>query len=97
MHIPARTMHQVFHVFVLKFAADYISSGNKEITEIQRHANQQHGSDKIRIQKTLETDATAQNGNDFGMARHLRGEENHRNESEKIDEQIDEIGGIYEF
>ena len=91
MDVRARALHQVLHVLVFERPAYSIHPWNHEVAKVKRDAGKQQSCHNIWPQQPPETDAATEYRYDFGMSRHLRSEENHRDKREQVNEQINNI------
>ena len=82
-------------VFVFKFIKCPVVHRNKEVAESQHNNGHDGSTYHVRPQHPAVADAATQDGNNFGIAGHLRGEENHADEDEQwaveVDKARDEI------
>ena len=91
MDIPSHTLGLVLEVLGLEGNSGLIGIRDDKKIETEGESGDEGCGDHIRNHHPVETDSAGEDGNDFRISRHLRGEENHRYEHEHRTEHVHEI------
>ena len=91
-------MAVILHIFLLRdvglteLLTLNLRLGNNPQVKRERESHNSKSSHEIGPHKTSETHTSRQHSDNLGLVRHLRGEEDYRDEGEQSAELIDEVG-----
>ena len=92
MDISSYGFRLALYVRLLKFDSRLVGLRYDEEIEIQGHDGDERGGEYVRDHHPVEADSAGKDRNDLSVSRHLRREENDRDEHEQRAEHVHEVG-----
>ena len=91
MDVSPDRLRLALDVCLLKFDSRLVGVGYDEEVEMQGHDGYERGGEYVRDHHPVEADSAGKDRHDFCVSRHLRSEENDRDEHEQRAEHVHEV------